>query len=172
MSATNRLPANKNFLSPLGFNFSIYKTPGLNYFVQQASIPSITIGRAEVNTPFNVLKYPGDKVDYSDLSIVFRVDEELRNYMELYTWLTSITRNGGFTGYKRLTDAAVGEGVFSDAVLTVLSSSKNAIALVKYTNLYPTSLSELTFDSRMDDVAYIEATVNFSYQSFDIEYLI
>lgn len=172
MSAIDRLPSNKNFLSPLGFNFSIYKTPGVNYFVQSASIPSLSIGQAQVSTPFNILKYPGDKVDYTDLNITFRVDEELRNYMELYTWLTSITRNEGFTGYQTLSNASIGEGIFSDATLTVLSSSKNPLAHVNFKNIYPSALSELVFDSRMNDVDYIDAVVTFAYQSFNIEYLI
>lgn len=110
MAAIDRLPTNKNFLSPLGFNFSIFKTPGVNFFVQSASIPSLNIGRAEINTPFNTLKYPGDKIDYGDMNITFRVDEELRNYYELYTWLTKITRNEGFTGYNSLVNANPGEG--------------------------------------------------------------
>jgi hypothetical protein len=172
MAAIDRLPTNKNFLSPLGFNFSIFKTPGVNFFVQSASIPSLNIGRAEVNTPFNTLKYPGDKIDYGDMNITFRVDEELRNYYELYTWLTKITRNEGFTGYNSLVNANPGEGVFSDATLTILSSSKKPIALCKFKNLYPSALSELVFDTRMTDIDYIDAVATFTYQSFDLEYLI
>jgi len=171
MSAIDKLPTNKNFLSPVGFTFSVYKTPGVNYFVQGASIPSLNLGTVEVGTPFNRLKFPGDKLDLGDFTITFRVDEELRNYMELYTWITKISRNAGFEGYRSLTTAAVGEGVVSDATLTILSSSKNPIARVNFTNMYPIALSELNFDTRLADIDYIDVIATFKYQAFTIEYL-
>lgn len=172
MSAISKLPTNKNFLSPLGFAFNIYKTPGVNYFVQSASIPSLSLGTVEVGTPFGRMKFPGDKPDFADLNITFRVDEELRNYMELYNWLTKISRYDGFTGYSSIANAPTGEGVFSDATLTILSSSKNPIAEVMYKNLYPTALSELAFDTRLTDVDYIDVVATFAYQSYSINYLI
>lgn len=172
MAAIDKLPNNRNFLSPLGFSFDIYKTPGVNYFVQSASIPGINTGRIEQSTPFNVLKYAGDRVEFTDLNITFRVDEEMRNYMELYNWMKNSTRTDNFDGYKAISTAAIGEGVYSDATLTVLSSSKNPIARVNFKNIFPTALSELVFDARLNDVDYIDAIATFTYQSFDIEYLI
>lgn len=172
MSAISKLPTNKNFLSPLGFAFNIYKTPGVNYFVQSASIPALSLGTAEVGTPFGRLKFPGDKPDFSDLNITFRVDEELRNYMELYNWLTKISRFDGFTGYSSLANVPQGEGVLSDATLTILSSAKNPIIDVTFKNLYPTALSELSFDTRLTDVDYIDVVATFAYQSYNIKYLI
>lgn len=171
MTAISRIPTNRNFLSPLGFNFNIYKTPNVNYFVQNASIPSISINTAEVGTPFNRLKYPGDKVDYGAFNITFRVDEELRNYIEIYNWIRDISRQGGFEGYRSLSSATPGS-IFSDATLTVLSSSKNVIAEVTYKNLFPTALSELSFDTRLQDVDYIDVIATFAYESFSVEYLI
>ena len=38
---------NINFLSPLGFRFTMTRTPNLNYFASQASIPAISMN--EVN---------------------------------------------------------------------------------------------------------------------------
>lgn len=174
MSAINKIPANRNFLSPLGFAFEISKTPGVNYFVQSASIPSISTWTEHVNTPFQALKYPGERVEYADLSITFRVDEELRNYMELYTWMRNSTRSGGFEGYKSLISAApgTGEGLMSDATLTILSSSKNPIAKVNFINMYPNTLSEMVFSASMTDVDYMDVVATFSYQSYSIEYLI
>ena len=172
MAAIDKIPNNRNFLSPLGFSFDIYKTPGVNYFVQSASIPGINTGRIEQSTPFNQVKYAGDRVEYSDLNITFRVDEELRNYMELYTWMKNSTRTNDFTGYSAISTASIGEGVYSDATMTILSSSRNPIARVNFKNIFPTSLSELVFDTRLTDVNYIDVIVTFTYQSYDIEYLI
>jgi len=171
MSAIDKLPLNKNFLSPLGFKFSIYKTPKINYFVQAASIPSLSLGRIEQGTPFSKIKFPGDKLDWGDLTITFRVDEELRNYYELYNWMVQLGKPENFSQYQQIATAAMGEGVVSDATLIVLSSSKNPIMEVKYSNLFPVSLSELNFNTQLNDVDYIDCIATFAYEKFSITYL-
>lgn len=171
MTAINRLPTNKNFLSPLGFKFTIYKTPGVNYFVQAASIPTLSLGRIEQGTPFSRFKLPGDKLDYSDLNITFRVDEELRNYYELYNWMTLLGKPENFDQYKSISTAETGEGTQSDATLIVLSSSKNPILEVNFKNIYPISLSELQFNTQLTDVDYIDVVATFAYDTFTIRYL-
>jgi hypothetical protein len=171
MSAIDKLPLNKNFLSPLGFKFSIYKTPKINYFVQAAAIPSLSLGRSEVSTPLSKLKFPGDKVDWGDLTITFRVDEELRNYYELYNWLIQLGKPESFSQYQQIATAAIGEGVVSDATLIVLSSAKNPIMEVKFSNMFPVSLSELNFNTQLNDVDYIDCIATFAYERFSINYL-
>lgn len=172
MSAIDRLPTNKNFLSPLGFKFSIYKTPGVNYFVQAAAIPTLSIGRVEQGTPLSRLKFPGDKLDYSDLNITFRVDEELRNYYEIYNWMTGLGKPDSFDQYKALANAPQGQGVTSDATLIVLSSKKNPILEVNFRNLYPVSISEVNFNTQLTDVDYVDVVATFAYETFSIKYLI
>ena len=175
MSAINTLPDNKNFLSPLGFKFSIKKTPGVNYFVQQASIPSLTLGTATIPTPFVKIPVPGDHIDFGTFSISFRVDEELRNYMELFNWLTALGKPQSFDQYRTLANQSIpgtGEGIYSDATLIILSSAKNPILEVNYRNIYPTQLTEVTFDSKLEEVSYVECTATFAYEQFTFNYLI
>lgn len=171
MSAQDRLPTNKNFLSPLGFKFTIFKTPGVNYFVQAATIPSLSLGRVEQGTPFSRIKLPGDKLEYADLNITFRVDEELRNYYELYNWMTLLGKPDNFDQYRSIATANNGEGTQSDATLIILSSTKTPIVEVNYYNLYPVSLSELNFNTQLNDVDYIDCIATFAYDRFKITYL-
>lgn len=175
MSTISNLPSNKNFLSPLGFKFGIKKTPGVNYFVQAASIPSISLGVATVPTPFVKLPIPGDHLDFGTFTITFHVDEELRNYMELYNWMIALGKPKDFTQYRAISDASKpgsGEGVYSDATLTILSSAKNPMVDVHFTNIFPTELTQLNFDSRLERVDYIECTATFRYEAFTFTYLI
>lgn len=167
-----RIPDNKNFLSPTGFEFSVFKTPNVNYFVQSANIPGISIGVTTLGTPFNTIKFTGDKVTYEDLNVTMRVDEEMRNYYEIYDWILKVSRNKSFSGYASIANASTGEGVFSDGTLSVLSSSKNPILRVNYINMFPTQISDLIFDSRDSTVNYIDAIVTFAYERYEIEYLI
>ena len=172
MSNISRIPDNRNFLSPLSFDFNIFKTPNMNYFVQSANIPGISLGIATVSTPFNIIKFSGDKITYSDLNVTMRVDEELRNYYEIFNWMMSISRNKSFVGYASVANAGLGEGVFSDATLTVLSSAKTPIARINYLNMFPTQLSDLIFDSKDTTVNYLDAIVTFAYERYEIEYLL
>lgn len=172
MSAIDRLPQNKNFLSPLGFKFTIFKTPNVNYFVQAATIPSLSLGRIEQGTPFSRIKFPGDKLDYADLNITFRVDEELRNYYELYNWMTQLGKPESYEQYRAIaTNTNAGEGTQSDATLIILSSTKTPILEVNYYNVYPISLSELNFNTQINDVDYIDCIATFAYDRFTIKYL-
>lgn len=174
MGNTTRIPTNKNFLSPLGFDFSIYKTPNMNYFVQTANIPGITMGTSNIGSPFNTLRYSGDKITYNEVNVTIRVDEEMRNYYELYSWIKGLSHDTNFNGYAALSRAAAGsgQGLYSDAVLTVLSSAKTPILKVNFVNLFPIMLSDIMFNSMDTSVDYIDVMATFAYERFDIEYLI
>lgn len=172
MSAIDRLPSNKNFLSPLGFQFTIYKTPNVNYFIQAAAIPSLSLGRSEVSTPLSRLKFPGDKVDYGDLTITFRVDEELRNYKELFNWMIALGKPENFAQYGEIAGQPLGQGIQSDATLIILSSAKNPIVEINFKNLYPVSLSEINFNTQLNDVDYVDCIASFAYERFTVTHLI
>ena len=170
MSAVGNIPTNKNFLSPLNFVFTIKKTPGVNYFVQSASVPGISTGHAQTATPFNYMKDVGDKLTFSDLNITFRVDEDMKNYKEIYDWIIGNSRQS-FEGYAAQTRAAMGAGVKSDATLIILNSAKQPMIEVAFKDMFPVALSELVFDTRLQDVTYIDALATFVYQSYTIKYL-
>ena len=74
---------NRNFLSPVGFKFSLKRAPAVAFFCNQANIPSLDLGIAEQPTYFRDIPTPGDKIQFGDLSLRFIVDEDLVNYMEM-----------------------------------------------------------------------------------------
>ena len=88
--ALNDQPDNPNFLSPLGFNFGIKKLPNTNYFVQSVNVPSVQMGDAIMPTPFVNIPTIGDRITYAEFQVSFKVDEDLRNYIELYEILNSM----------------------------------------------------------------------------------
>lgn len=183
MSAISEQPTNKNFLSPLGFKFIIKKTPNVNYFVQTCSLPSITLNRVDVGTPFVKIPFAGDHLDFGELSINFKVDEDLKNYMEIYNWLIGIGFPDNFDQYKAIdyqrknttntgtVDRMTGAGVYSDATLTILSSHRNPIHSITFQDAFPTSLGELEFSATNSDVDYLTCTATFAYRKYAIETL-
>lgn len=170
MAVLNRNPASINFLSPLGFRFILSRSPEINYFVQTVTLPELSIGSAEIPTPFNRVRFPGDKATYGDLTISFKVDEEMTNFKHIYDWITNLAKQNNFAGYSAL--AAAGPsgqtGLYSDATLVVMTSSYNPNKQVVFTNIYPTDLSGLTFDSTASDVTYLQATATFAIQKYEI----
>lgn len=181
----NPYPTNPNFLSPLGFRFQIQRMPNVTFFTQQASIPTVTLGTANVPTPFSNIPVPGDHLVYSDFTLSFKVDEDMNNYIEVYNWMVALGFPDSFDQYKGLpgtkfvanpngiaqlqkSTSLVTDGMYSDGILEILNSAKKSIAEVRFVDMYPTMLSDVTFNTRESDVNYIEATVSFAYRTFQI----
>lgn len=164
-------PQNLNFLSPLGAKFEIKRLPTINFFVQAVSLPSVTMGEIDVPTPFTKLRKPGDQLIFGDLILQYRVDEDLVNYKEMYDWMRSITRVDNFeesTAWVNEGSPMSDERVYSDGTLTIMNSAMNPNLVCNFTNMYPSTISELPFMTTQNDVDYIEATVTFKFQKFDI----
>ena len=160
MSYQNTEPTNKNFLSPLGFKFTIKKTPNMNYFVQSVNLPSITVGSTAIPTPFVRIPIAGDHLTYGDLTLTFKVDEDMANYIELFNWVKAIGKPDSFSQYNA-------EQVYSDATLTVLSSAYRTKQEIEFYDMFPVDLGGFTFATTAGDVDYVESIVTFKYRSYD-----
>ena len=58
--------------------------------------------------------------------------------------------------------------MYSDATLTITSSKNNPTVEVRFSDIYPVSLSALQFDQQVGDTTYLTATVDFSYTLYEI----
>jgi len=160
----------QNFLSPIGFRFALQRAPNIEYYIQAATLPSLTTNFVTVYTPFSSLSFSPDKLEYGDFSITFRVDEDMSNYLEIYNWLIGVSFPDNFKQHSDLVTRNQGDnsGIYSDATLTILNSTKNVNVEVTFEDLFPTSISDIQLDVRASDVNYSEATVSFRYKRFTI----
>ena len=193
MTTTNvytREPTIKDYASPVQFRFKCSKLPEVEFFCQSANIPGISLGTASVATPLKSIPFPGDELNYQDLSISFLVDENLNNYKEIHDWLIGLGAPQNHTQFADLqaagadrypgstSGAVVPEttiavplsegGTYSDATLTVLNSKNIAVTEIRFDNIFPTSLGALSYDVQASDVNYLQASVDFSYMYYDI----
>jgi hypothetical protein len=163
---------NRNFLSPVGFKFTLAKEPKAAFFCNSATIPEIVLGTATQPSYLKDLDVPGDKISYGDLYIRFLVDENLENYMAIHNWITGL-------GYPETTEQYATaitnpdgirdpKQVFSDGTLRVLNSNLRDNALIKFKDLFPVSLSSLEFDATITEVQYLTAEVTFKYTVYTI----
>lgn len=174
VGALNTQPDNTNYLSPIGFNFSIQKIPHANYFLQTANLPSVQLGDLETPSPFIAIPQIGDHLRYGDLFVTFKVDEDMKNYLELYNWMLQLGFPESFNQSKEIYGTTDGKNkfkqnaAFSDATLTVTNSAMQPNLSILYEDVYPVSLSDITFSTQETSVNYIECQVSFRYRQFKI----
>ena len=167
---------NRNFLSPVGFKFSLKRAPGVAFFCNQANIPSMDLGIAEQPTYLKNIDVPGDKIQFGDLTLRFLVDEDLVNYMELQRWIRGLGYPEDMDEFRKLEGEAVlpgnfgnaGDDIFSDGTLQILSSNLVPAFQVVFTDLFPYTLSTVTFDATDTDIEYFTADVSFKYTIYNL----
>ena len=194
MTITNsytRQPTKLDYASPTQFKFQLTKLPKVEYFCTAANIPGINIPSPSQPTPLADIPLPGDTISFDDLSVTFMVDENLENYREIHGWMYGIGFPFSRTQFGSLVDAGkdrfptqgkdsqtsdagkVKYGatplgpIFSDATLNVLSSKNRANIEVRFSDVFPVSLSSLNFDQAADDINYLTATVSFKYKIYE-----
>ena len=171
-SAFSNQIQNRNFLSPIGFKFTLVKEPKVAFFCNSARIPEINLEVVQQPSYLKNLDVPGDILTYGDLSVRFLVDENMENYMSIHNWLTGLGFPETAEQYKNLTTSDSGlrdqKAAFSDGSLHILNSNFRDIAVVKFRDLFPISISPLEFDATANDVQYLTAEVSFKYTIYDI----
>jgi len=194
MTVTNknsRQPTKLDYASPTQFRFNIIKLPKVEYFCTQVNLPGISIQDNYTQpTPFRDIPLPGEKLQYERLTMTFLVDENLENYQEIHGWLRGLGFPGGHDEFRTMLDAnadrfptsegkvsseigkqkykAVGAGAtMSDATLSILTSKNNPVTEVRFSDIFPLSLSGLQYTQQAQDVDYLTATVTFDYKLFD-----
>ena len=168
----NEQLTNRNFLSPIGFLFTLEKAKKAAYLCQSASIPSLSLGNVDIPTRGLVPIPVEGNVQYGTFEMEFIVDEDLKNYMELHNWIRglgtpqSITDRIDFKNEYKRDDFS--DYRYSDATLLVLNNNNLANFEVVFKNLWPTELSTLGFDVTGSDNDFFTATCTFKYTIYEI----
>jgi len=163
--------ANRNFLSPVGFKFTLARYPKVSFFANSTRIPEISLDLAIQPSYLKDLDIPGEKLSYGDLTVRFMVDENLENYMTVHNWLTGLGFPETTRDYSDLiTSNSIQDpkNAFSDASLHILNSNFKDSAVVKFKDIFPYSLSSLEFDSTATDIQYFTAEASFKYTVYNI----
>lgn len=169
MSAQASDPINKSFLSPVGFKFTMQRLPHVNYFSTGAAIPDVSLGQLQTEAPFVKLPQPGDKLTFSNFELTFRVDEDMRNYREIFDWLIALGYPDNFLQRSAITRTAISTGdVFSDGSLIITTAAYQPNIEVKFIDMYPVSLSTLNFNIEQTDIEYVQATATFAYRRYEL----
>ena len=156
-------PSNRNFLNPIGYILKLDKFAGVDFFCQSANVPDVSMPTIEVASRFrNLPMIPGGGVTFGDFTVRFIVDEDLKNYYSVHSWMRD---NGNADEMARTTPEA---DIYTNGQLHIVTSSYNPAFVVDFVDLFPVALSNLQFDATITDVEYITAEVTFKHQQFSI----
>jgi len=180
----DRQPDNLDLARPTQFRFSILKIPNTEYFIQEVNLPGIAFsGDAVLNTRFTSLNMMGDTVNYEPLEISFAVQENLSNWREIHDWMVGIGFPENTSQFAdAISDAAVTRTsvssrtanvstLQSDATLMIMTNKNNPTVKVNFKNVYPTSLSGVSFDTKDTDAQNLTATMTMNYDYYNLEVL-
>jgi hypothetical protein len=167
---------NRNFLAPTGFKFNLKRSPKVAFFCNEANIPDLNLGVAIQPNYLRDIPTPGDKIDFGDLTLRFLVDENLENYLELQDWIRGLGYPESVQEFRDLAAEGIVKGpyakdrqnIYSDGTLQILSSNLVPKFNVNFKDLFPISLTTLTFDATDTDIQYFTAESTFKYTSYEI----
>lgn len=146
-----------SMMSPINFGFILDKTPNTNYLVQKVEIPGMQLGIAESPSPGLVRIVNPGNIQYGDLSVTFKVGEDMSNYLEIYNWMIELGHPDSLQQYNR---------TFYDATVLIMDSAKRPKISVLFTDVMPISISPISLDSTLEGVMYLDATATFRFQRF------
>ena len=173
--ALNKLPENINTLDLTRFRFIIHSLPFTEYFTQSVNIPGINQANTQQPTPMVVAPLTGDHLSFDPFTVSFLVDEDMKSWLEVYDWLRQLTFPKAYSEFDELkTDSTTAfyDGTqTSDASLVVLTNASNANIQFFFHDVFPTSLTEIQFNSAVDSPDVVTATATFEYTSYEISVL-
>jgi len=163
---------NRNFLSPIGFLFTLDKAKKVSFLCQRAEIPTITLGDIDIPTRGLVPIPVEGNLSYGEFNIDFIVDEDLKNYMEIHNWMRALgtpqdlKERGDFREENQIVLGQ--EYRYSDGTLQILNNNNIANFDVVFKSLWPTSLSTLSFDVTGSDNDFFTASATFKYTLYEV----
>ncbi len=189
VSAVHRQPEVFDYSQSNQFKIFFPIFPTTEWFVVRANIPSVQLGQGDQFTPFVQIAVVGDHITYGDFSVTFIVDENLKNYMEMYNWVKNIgfpfshdqfntlprpdyqDKSGG-TNYDAESDTyskANDRDLYTDIVLQIMTSKNNLVAQCEIYEAFPTTIGAIEYSQQETDMTYATCEVGFAYSWFDVK---
>src|SRR5690625_1887234 len=150
-----------NHLTNINFQFVIDRLPMVSFHLQRAALPGINLSPVNLPSPNRTSRIYGDHAEYDELQIEFLVNEDMSNWYEIFSWLVGLSAPDHTDQMMDYT----ANNLYSDATLTVLSSSRNPNIEFTFTDLHPTNLGPTQFDSTSTDPTPILGTAAFAFTS-------
>jgi len=152
-----------NTLRSNGFTFALLRLPDTVFRVVNLEMPDITISPAQSAYPTGSQYFPGGATEYGELTLRFIIDEDLKNYTELFNWITQQTFATNYAPKDKE------QFLVSDGALTTLNNASVANKTFFFHDLFPISLSGWQFETNVSEPAPVECTATFKFSYFELK---
>ena len=175
VKALSRQPTVIDYAQNSQYRVILPNFPISEYFCTEMNVPGVTM--TQVDRPSSLTNIPmvGDQLAYENFTMTFIVDEELKNFQEIYDWMVNMGFPYKHSQYKSKEradgmDQRKGDRVlYDDLLITILSSKNNPVVRCKLFEAFPISLSGLTYTQTNPDVEYLTASVEFAYMYYEFK---
>jgi hypothetical protein len=147
-----------NVLQTNKFIFSLQRIPETMFRVTGCSLPSINIPPPSEDSTSANQYFAGSSVEFDPITLTFIVDENLKNYKEIFDWMTAEQFNDSH-------EVRNEAGLYTDGTLTTLTNASNPNVVFRFAGMFPISLGELQFDTT-NTTSTVLCTVTFRYSYF------
>lgn len=168
------LPKSRKLLQENAGQLLIHILPTVKFYCQRWSLPSLSLQDLPQATPFVQRPVHGTKLTFSSLTLTFRVDQNMENYLEVWDWMIGLAPPVTPLQHKRWTESNTSnlnnfqqKGSYSDATLITFTNQENPNMEITFRDLFPISLSEVNFDTTTQTAEEIVCTATFAYRDYE-----
>lgn len=168
--AANLCDLQTNYLQNNGFQLILPRFPHTAYYSTSFVLPSIELPNAHIQTPFSKIPLAGDEVIYEPFTFSFMLDDQMKNYREIYDWMFAIGYSKQYSDFKNFPNRGGGKVESlgeQDAAISILSGKSNPTAHIIFRDAIPIALSGVEFSTQGSTTEYLMATATFAYTFFE-----
>lgn len=154
----------KNYNEALVTNWQLVfeSFPGIDYFAQSVTIPSITVDGIRVPHKNQRMFVPDNLIEYGQLTVTFIIDEDFENYdilLEEFRKQEKATQGNGNNIRELLHDVSV----------IRYSSNKVPIAVFKFRDASLTNLGSINYTSTVSEAEVILCDISLNITDMVVE---
>jgi len=158
----------ENYLEPTGFKIVINREHyrQTEYFITSVNHPEVALPGVEVPFKSIATHHPGDRLQFGEVIFNMIIDEDLKNYTEMYDILKeTIQVNDLYRHNRKVTERPLD----MDIKLITLTSKNNLNKEITYKNSRLTSIGAIELESTRADIQYITVPLAFEFDYFEIK---
>ena len=146
------------FLPFLGEN---EKGDALVLYCSEVSLPDMNMEPEVVPNQSYDGKYPTSNLQYSDMEVVYTIDEKYNNYKLIHEWMMYIKHPERFEVVNQKVDAS----------LMIYTNNDNPTFKFNLKSIFPIAISGINYNKKTSDTEDLENSVTFAMDYFLIEEL-
>lgn len=131
----------------------------VQYFILDGSLPSLAFTPDSIEMADVIIPQDEGSVEFSTLSVNFIVDEDLKNYEKVASWI--LLKSPDYCDSEFPEDTFES---FQDISMIFFGNSNKKVKEFKYIDAYPQDLGELQFSYNEDQAFKLTCSVTFAFR--------